>query len=565
MLYANIAETRSLNDPPLCTMSDIFFSYCHDDRIKVTRLVRALEAQGWTTWWDRDLVPGTLWDQTIARELRAARCVIVAWSGASTNSSFVKEEAGLALAQDKLLPVSLDQVAPPKQFSSIETLDLSRWLGSHEDQNFVLLKRGVERLVRNDVSVSGHLRPDHKLNKNRSALKIWGITIGGTFYGFASGVIAKPLAVTASAILIAVLGVGGYSVISRHSTSQVPFPQREVVPVRRPAAVTRMPVFSPDGRRVVTGSGDGTAHIWDANTGKPIGQPLRGHKKEVMSAQFNPDGSRIVTASRDNTARIWNAWTGQQIAVLSGHESDVNIAGFSPDGSRIVTASFDRTTRIWDVATARQITVLEVEALSADFSPDGRRMVTASPEGSARIWDANAGRMLFVLEGDMNTAEFSPDGRRVVTGSGDGTARIWDADTGQMLVVLGGHAGRVNTAEFSPDGRRVVTGSGDGTAHIWDVGTGQMLVVLEGHAGRVNTAEFSPDGRRVVTGSGDGTARIWDANTGEEIALLGGQPSRPCRASFSRDGLRIVTICGHDDEARIWDATTGMEIAILQR
>src|SRR5262245_37497356 len=128
-------------------MADIFVSYSHDDRIKVMRLVRALEAQGWTVWSDREAVPGALWDQTIARELKAARCVIVAWSASSTNSSFVKEEAGLALAHDKLLPVSLDQIAPPKQFSGFEVVDFSRWLGSHDDPNFILLKRGIERFV----------------------------------------------------------------------------------------------------------------------------------------------------------------------------------------------------------------------------------------------------------------------------------------------------------------------------------------------------------------------------------------------------------------------------------
>ena len=69
--------------------------------------------------------------------------------------------------------------------------------------------------------------------------------------------------------------------------------------------------FSPDGKRIVTASSDKTARLWDAETGKPIGEPLRGHEDDVRSAAFSPDGKRIVTASDDKTARLWDAATGK--------------------------------------------------------------------------------------------------------------------------------------------------------------------------------------------------------------------------------------------------------------
>ena len=54
--------------------------------------------------------------------------------------------------------------------------------------------------------------------------------------------------------------------------------------------------FSPDGQRVVTASEDKTARLWDAASGKPIGEPMK-HEGAVCSAQFSPDGQRVVTAS----------------------------------------------------------------------------------------------------------------------------------------------------------------------------------------------------------------------------------------------------------------------------
>ena len=64
--------------------------------------------------------------------------------------------------------------------------------------------------------------------------------------------------------------------------------------------------FSPDGKRVVTASGDQTARVWDADTGKPVGEPMT-HGEQVNSASFSPDGKRVVTASY-NTARVWNVF-----------------------------------------------------------------------------------------------------------------------------------------------------------------------------------------------------------------------------------------------------------------
>ena len=67
----------------------------------------------------------------------------------------------------------------------------------------------------------------------------------------------------------------------------------------------------------------------------------------MSSAVFGPDGKRVVTASGDDTARIWDAASGNLSAVLKGHTFEVSSAAFSPDGRRVVTVSNDKTARIW--------------------------------------------------------------------------------------------------------------------------------------------------------------------------------------------------------------------------
>ena len=58
---------------------------------------------------------------------------------------------------------------------------------------------------------------------------------------------------------------------------------------------------------MVTASRDKRARIWDAGTGKPVGEPMT-HGEPVRSASFSPDGKRVVTASEDKTARVWTVF-----------------------------------------------------------------------------------------------------------------------------------------------------------------------------------------------------------------------------------------------------------------
>jgi WD40 repeat protein len=82
-------------------------------------------------------------------------------------------------------------------------------------------------------------------------------------------------------------------------------------PLEGHAGLLYSAAFSPDGKRIVTASGDDTAR-WDAETGKPIGAPLEGHAGSVLSAAFNPNGKRIVTGSEDKTARLWDIFANTQ-------------------------------------------------------------------------------------------------------------------------------------------------------------------------------------------------------------------------------------------------------------
>jgi WD40 repeat protein/serine/threonine protein kinase len=326
--------------------------------------------------------------------------------------------------------------------------------------------------------------------------------------------------------------------------------------------------FSPDGRRIITGSVDTTAKVWDAATGNEM-FTLKGHLHEIDWVAFSPDGQRIVTGSMDTTARIWDAASGQWLLTLEGHRAQVASAAFSPDSRRVVTGSWDGTAQIWDATTGNRLVTLQGHmgrVHSALFSPDGRRIVTGGDDETARIWDALSGKEILRIKaqsGAVSYAAFSPDGGRIVTGGDqDPTATVWDASTGEKLAILAGHEVGVGTALFSSDGQRVATAGWDRTARLWSAATGKELLTIKGPGEEVTDVAVSPDGALIVTGSDDRTASVWDTTGQRDVLTFKGHTRSILTVGFSPDGKRVVTGGGSDD-AEVWDAGTGRVLFAL--
>jgi WD40 repeat protein len=319
---------------------------------------------------------------------------------------------------------------------------------------------------------------------------------------------------------------------------------------------------------------------------------LVGHEAEVFSAVFSPDGRQALTCSADGTARIWDADTGRELRVLRADKIPVVIAQFSPDGRRVLTVS----------AAHYNADPGAVSTTGGGASGAGAEAIWQSEVPSARLWDAATGRLIatwrptrterWSLQSPLSV-EFSPDSRLVATAFGlspDNAAWVHDAQTGKEVARFTGHQEHVVAVAFSPDSRKIVSASVDETARIWDVAGGKLLQMLRGHTTALVSARFSPDGTQVLTfGAGvrfrqqnvsrgfdtyeDAAARLWDAATGKELRSLKWPVEyRSCiwTAAFSRDGRRIVTAGGDPSGARppphfaIWDASTAIPRVILK-
>jgi len=158
--------------------------------------------------------------------------------------------------------------------------------------------------------------------------------------------------------------------------------------------------FSADGKRVLTGSWDMTAKVWDADKGQEL-LTLKGHTHIVFSVAFSPDGKRILTGSGDGTAKVWDAEKGQELLTLKGHTNFVTSVTFSADGKRILTGSHDKTAKAWDAGKGQEALSLKGHTLhvtSVAFSADGKRLFAWDAQKKALAWSTTTGQPTEVVD-----------------------------------------------------------------------------------------------------------------------------------------------------------------------
>lgn len=146
-------------------------------------------------------------------------------------------------------------------------------------------------------------------------------------------------------------------------------------------------IWSPDGNRIVTASGDSTLRILDVNEGRCL--KVLKHKDEIWTVAANADFSRIASGSCDGKIKIWNPNTGECVKTINGHNDYIQSLVFSPDGKYLVSGSTDKTMKIWDVNTGDRLQKcrgFDGDVRRVRFTPDGKYIVTASYDGTVKVW-----------------------------------------------------------------------------------------------------------------------------------------------------------------------------------
>ncbi len=217
--------------------------------------------------------------------------------------------------------------------------------------------------------------------------------------------------------------------------------------------------FSPDGKRVVTTGYD--AMLCDTATGKKL-LKCKGNESAIKSLAFSPDGQKLLAGTRDGTAIIWNCANGEEIRHVDPIAGPVYSVAFSPDGKEFVTAT-RKSTIFWNAQSGkklRQINLERREIGTVAYSTDWKQVAIASNEQTAAVRDAANGEKICALSNhrrDMvGLVAFRSNG--IVLGNSwvgkSATSILWDTATNKIQtrkratnIVLPG--------ALSPDGGKV--------------------------------------------------------------------------------------------------------------
>lgn len=295
--------------------------------------------------------------------------------------------------------------------------------------------------------------------------------------------------------------------------------------------------FGPEGRTVLVEREDDLVTVFEAATGRELS--VLDHRTEThkgkdilrlaltgkmrwlrMRPLFSPDGRLVLTANGDKFPKLWDAATGRLLATFGDHKDIVYNAAFSPDSRLLATETSKGMVHLWDAATGqlraklkpREIdySYLNVEDVyytpSFAFAPDSRTLVTYH-DRATQIWDAEKGELRHTLKNSTaDRIAFSPDARTLATCGGSAAAKLWDVETGRLVRELPRSEKETHYVAYSPDGRLLLTAS-DAGVRLWDAATGEPVATLPRSR---YPARFSPDGRRLATGGNERTALLYE-------------------------------------------------------
>src|SRR6266699_6593065 len=204
-----------------------------------------------------------------------------------------------------------------------------------------------------------------------------------------------------------------------------------------------------------------------------------GHSSMVDTAAWSPDSKRIASGSFDDTVQVWDATTGRNVFTFRGHSDAVSALAWSPDGARIVSGGGksyntpDNTVQVWDANTGQHIFTYQTtqgNVRAVAWSPDSKRVASMFESGIVRVWDANTGSHSLTHHSKSSVLgglTWSPDGSRIASFDGDEAVQVWDAVTGKNIFTYDNHCGRVTTLAWSPDGTHIASAGYEEGVRVW--------------------------------------------------------------------------------------------------
>ncbi|EPQ58674.1 WD40 repeat-like protein, partial [Gloeophyllum trabeum ATCC 11539] len=282
-------------------------------------------------------------------------------------------------------------------------------------------------------------------------------------------------------------------------------------------------VWTPEARRVLTGSTSGEFTLWNGLTFN-FETILQAHDSAVRAMTFTHAGAFLASTDQSGVIKYFQP-NMNNLAAWQGHREAIRGLSFSPDDRRFATASDDSTIRIWAFEESREERVLTGhgwDVRCVEWHPTKGLLVSGSKDNQIKFWDPRTGTALATLHQHKNTIQalaWSPNGNLVASASRDQTVRVFDIRAMKEFKVLKGHKKEVCSVTWHPIHPILVTGGSEGAILHWDLTTPTPTIpaaspqaraaLPQAHDSNVWALAFHPLGHLLVSASNDHTTRFW--------------------------------------------------------
>ncbi len=193
---------------------------------------------------------------------------------------------------------------------------------------------------------------------------------------------------------------------------------------------------------IASGGGE-ILDIWNVQTRETL-HTLQADSHFIHTCAFSPDNRKVISGSHDKTIKVWDLEKGKELKSLCGF-NEIRVCIFSPDAKHIISGDDMGALIVWDTQTGERLHILDGHNYSitaCSFSPEGRHIVSAGSEGILTIWNAQTWEELRNFNGHSRwvcACTWSPDGKWIISGSEDNTIKIWNAFSVDEPIILSLH------------------------------------------------------------------------------------------------------------------------------
>ena len=261
--------------------------------------------------------------------------------------------------------------------------------------------------------------------------------------------------------------------------------------------------WSPDGKRVATGTNEGTISIIDVASGKEV-QSFKAGTAPVEIA-FSPDGKRLAVLQGGQAFGIWDVNMGKSEQRNGGTSTrKADHVAFTPDGQVVVLVGVGSLYEWRNFGASTNSTVVGTNGGFAAVAPDGSVGGWCEENGLCRFYryEPNYPRLrLTVLQvGTARCIAFGPGGKLLAIGGDEKDVQLWDLTKKKPATKLDGLQKPAKGLGFSADGKTLAALSDDGgSIRVWDLSRNTTRCQITHNRGEVGAFVLSPDGKMLAT------------------------------------------------------------------